>query len=337
MKKNYLLCLVILLNCYGCNQKKSISSNEIVANFDGGEITLPELDNTIKNQLYEQLFGVYYVRKLALDELMAEVALNYEAEKKHITKENLLASNVYDRLSLKGLELFCKENDIKSTIQDPNNPFNNIKLNTKKGEEILWQVYQKREVEKYYLGLMKKYNFKSLLSPPLTPKIQLDSIKYISEGKNNGRLSIWIMSDFDCESCQTKFPLLKQTFERYKNRIEFRYSSLTDTVGLASLACECAEKQGEFLNMYNYIFESKQKRFESLVSFMESKNKNTKQFEDCINNPTIHKSLNENLNRIKQLGILYTPSIFIDDRLYYGQLSEEKLFDYIDKIWDSKK
>src|SRR6478735_5315034 len=97
---NLVLFLSLLSSCdnNGLFQKNG-NKTDVVALINGTEIKMDELDALIQNQLYESLFGIYYKRKIALEELMAEKVFALESQKRGITKEALLKLEVNDQKS----------------------------------------------------------------------------------------------------------------------------------------------------------------------------------------------------------------------------------------------
>ncbi|MCF0054904.1 thioredoxin domain-containing protein [Dyadobacter sp. CY356] len=328
MKNTYylLFSFFILLGC-----KNDSKEENIVAVYDGGQVKMSDVDDIIKDQLYEQLYSVYYMRRLALEEVTAKMLIKQESNKLKISEELLLEKEVFSKLSDTGLAKFSKDNDFLEHIMDPENPLKSYSVTSEKGKNILLDTYKKKQLENYCRNLMARYHVKYNLKAPRTPVSNLDSLQYYSKGNLKSKVNLWIMSDFTCEICKKSFPTFENLYKKYKDRIEFRYSILNDEVNETSIACECASQQGEFFSLYNYIFETGKSDSLSIKSFMTSKKMDFNNYEKCFGSYTTKQNLILNLNRIKKRKILVTPSIFINGRPYYGQLTEEMLSEYIDE------
>lgn len=324
--------LVVILLLVGCKEESSKDEKKIAATYDGGSVSIEEIDNYIKDELYEQLYAVYYLRNVSLDEVLVNKLFLEEAKKQKIDVKKLLDKEVYNRLSIDGLSKFRKKMNIDSLMQDPKNPFGSINVETEDGKKRLWERYKKTELANYGTKLMKIYGVHNVLIPPLPPKSNLDSIAYVSSGNPKSSISFWVFSDFDCSSCKAAEPVLESIYQKYNDKIEFRYTGLTDVLSFSTIACECAGKQGEFKSIHDYMFKRAKTDSTSIMAFMSGRKIDFNQFISCVKNRELKSGLVENLNRVKKLGILQTPSIYIDGRTYYGQITEDQLSLYIDNI-----
>ncbi|MDR6809204.1 protein-disulfide isomerase [Dyadobacter sp. BE34] len=329
----YKYLIMILVFCFSC---ESTQRKQPAASYKDGEISLEEVDNFIKDEVYEQLYAIYYLRNVSLDEVIANRLFTVEAEKRKISVDELIRSEVDDKLSPNGLAEYKKRMHIDSTMRDTKNSFRSVSVKTEDGKRELWDRYKRYERGEFGKRLMEKYEVKKLLVPPVPPKSNLDSIRYISTGNKTSPTSFWIFSDFDCPSCKAVEPVLKTVYEKYKEKLEFKYTALTDDFRFATIACECADKQGQFMQLYNHIFESGKSDSTSIAAFMNDKMANYSLFTKCTTNEKMKAGLVDNLNILKERKILSTPSIYIDNRLYHGQITEEQLSIYIDNILQRK-
>lgn len=330
----YKYLIFIVLFCLSC---QSTQKKQLAASYNGGEISLEEIDNFIKDEVYEQLYAIYYLRNVSLDEVIVNKLFIVEAEKQKLSIDELLKREVDDKLSSGGLAEYKGRMHIDSTMLDAKNPFKSVSVITKDGQRELWDRYKRYERAEFGKRLMQKYEVRKQLLPPVPPKSNLDSIRYISTGNKNSPISFWIFSDFDCPSCKAAEPVLKAVYEKYKDRLEFRYTALTDDSRFATIACECADRQDKFMELYDHIFESNSSDSASVVAFMRDKATNYASFIGCVKDEKTKAQLVSNLNILKGRKILATPSIYIYDRLYHGQITEEQLSMYIENLLQSKK
>ena len=93
--KNFLLFLLLLMIC-SCNIKKE---REVVAMVGGEEITLAELSQMSKQEIFDLLNIAYEVKNKALDNLISQKLLDVEAAKKQMTTEYYLEEYIKRRIS----------------------------------------------------------------------------------------------------------------------------------------------------------------------------------------------------------------------------------------------
>jgi protein-disulfide isomerase len=324
-----ILIFVSFLVMAACDRQKSPKNDEIVATYEGGQITLSQLDETIKDELFEQLYGVYYLRSIALEEVIAESLLLKESQKSKLSREQFLQKNVYSKLDSAGLNAYKEKYHI-SRVSDPAIPGKSFPLNSEEGRRRLWESYSQWSLAEYCKDLADKYRVKKRLFPPLSPAVDLDSIDYISIGKKNSPVSVWIMSDFDCPSCQSAYPTFSELYSKYSDKVEFRYTHLSAVAALPAIACECADKVGTFKAVYDYLYSTKSRDSLSIVRVATNKVANPEIFNSCLINANTRRIASINLKRLAERGIDKTPSVFVNGRLFYGQLSEKALSDYIE-------
>lgn len=326
-KLNTISFVITILILTACEKPKK--DYNLAAKYDGGEISLAGLDETIKDELFEQLYGVYYLRYIALEELIAESLLKEEAERAKISREQLLELNVYAKLDSTGLNEYKKRFQVRH-VSDPSNPRLSFAVESEEGKKRVWESYKQWAVGEYCKDLANKYHVERLLTPPVSPVSDLDSIDYVSAGNRKSKVNVWIMSDYDCPSCQASYPAFHALYAKYSDKVEFRYTYLSTVPTFPAIACECADKVGQFKAVYDYLYKTKNRDSLGIVKSASTPTTDARAFESCVRNRDTRERMRVNLKRLAERGIDKTPSVFVNGRLFYGQLSEKALTDYIE-------
>lgn len=104
---------LLLIICFSCKQSKT---DNTVAYIDNIPITYNELDNTIKQELFDALNNIYLTRKIALDDYIKEQLLQIEAKKRGISADSLLNSLNSNKINVISLKNYAKTNNLANGI-----------------------------------------------------------------------------------------------------------------------------------------------------------------------------------------------------------------------------
>ncbi|HEY0744409.1 MAG TPA: thioredoxin domain-containing protein [Chryseosolibacter sp.] len=331
----FLLVMATGILTFTCSQKNDHSL--AAASIDGETISLSELDATIQSQLYESLFGVYYMRRIALEELLAEKLLAKEAKARGLTKEQLVAEETRIQNTEQGLQNFIKEKRIEEGIPDKQNPLRLIPLTSPEGKTAVMEAYQKDILIKLVNTLKTKYKAESFLVAPTPPRLNVSRLHGYARGSDAPLVEVWVVSDFTCSECQKHFNLFQGLFERYKSTVKFHFTPLSIKPTLASVVCECAGAEGKFWEMHDLIFTKKPQDTADFQRLAQQIDLDEKRLAECLDNSgSIQDKIAKNIRELDALTINITPSVIIDGRLYLGEFSFEKISDHLDELLEKK-
>lgn len=317
---------------YDRKNKLENGSLQIAATLDDEEVTVEEVDALIQSQLYESLYGIYYKRKVALTELLADKVLIKEAKSRGINKETLIKTEVSSKKTDEGLQKFIKDNQLDLGIPDPNNPLHSYDIDTEEGKLYLNKIYEQKLLEDYILSLQEKYNLHLTLSPPLTPKINLKGVAGHYRGKKNSAVQIMIIADFECSQCRNLAPLFDHLYNLYKDKVGFQYVHFSSQVTLPALISECAAEQGKFWEMHDLLFRSQPADTLEYYSLAGSIGLDINKLKTRLkNSKDIYVKMDTNISKLHRAGISLTPTLIINERVYYGQFTLEAIKSYIEK------
>jgi len=328
MKYKY-LALVILL-ATSCNQKKEMSL-AAAAIIDTDTLYTSMIDINIQNELYQGLFGIYYYRKIALEEVLKERLLDKEAKNNNITQAQLIEKEVDNKLSENGLQQFIKDNKLEGGFPDPNNPIRAIDSNSEYGKNYIKKLYQKYTLDNYIISLKKKYKVKSYLAPPLPPRKDLSGIEKHFKGNVKSTTSMIIASAFDCPQCVDFHPIYQRLYKKYNDKVKFGQVHFSPEVNLPIMVSEYAHQQGKFWEMYDLIYEQHPKDTVEYFQLAKQIGLDSVHLSNYLNNSEAKGRIQTNLEALMAEDIIRTPSILINDRLYYGGFSFEKISEYLDE------
>ncbi|WP_149244498.1 thioredoxin domain-containing protein [Dyadobacter sp. 32] len=322
-----LLLWVFAVTCFSCSIKNG-SEQEVLATFDGDPIVFHDVDALIQPELYESLFNTYYARKLMAEDLIKEKLLLNEANKQKISKDSLVQQIIVG--SSISLSQYVIQNNLDQGIPDSAFPGRLIPTDDAEGKKKLSKLYREFCVERFVTLEKGKHKIQVFLKPPLTPKIDLSEIQFHKLNSVNSNNVIWVFSDFNCARCKAFFSTLVSLKSRFGNSIEFRYTSLTDFPTESTQLAEFAGVNGKFWEACSAIFRNGDLRNSDVPRILETLQLDSENFMCYVanqQNGEIHKKNYEKLLALNRFQV--TPTIVINDRIYYGDLSFSRLSEYI--------
>ncbi|MCF2491539.1 thioredoxin domain-containing protein [Dyadobacter sp. CY347] len=326
--KTFVVLLAILIGFCSCKKQEE---NGIIAKMEGEEISIEEIDMLIKNSLYEYLFAIYDVRRIALNELINNKLMAKEAKAHKIDADSVTSLKLNEMKRRITKEQYIADNSLKSGVVDEKNPFKLIPLDTPEGQRVLEESYVKFLKHTLVKELQAKYKVSVLLAPPQTPKLDLRGITSYKRGNLQSQHSVTIVSDFDCPVCQSKEPVLRQIFKKYEDKVRFEYAHLSSSINKSILLSECAARQGKFWEAHELLFQKRESDFPKIENLISDLNLNKTACEACMQSENVAGEINASMERLRVLGITVTPTIIINNRVYYGEISEEVMGQFIEK------
>lgn len=165
-----------------------------------------------------------------------------------------------------------------------------------------------------------------------------------SVGPATAPIVITAFEDFSCPFCFQAQPFLKKLLAKYAGDIRFIYKDFPlqsihpDAQGAAE-AAQCAHEQGKFWEYHDVLF-SNQDRFAEAFYRATAKELglNITAFNECLATGAYRQSINEDVELGRTLGVVGTPTFFINGELFaQGYSSDldaefEKAIEYIQSL-----
>ncbi|MFD0766457.1 DsbA family protein [Mucilaginibacter lutimaris] len=158
-------------------------------------------------------------------------------------------------------------------------------------------------------------------------------------GSEKATVTMTIFSDFECGFCKvfatTIFPQLKKRYvDKGLVKVNFRHLPLEfhKNALMAAEASACAQEQGQFWDLHDYLFNNQSKLDSSLIFTWASKKRlNLAQFNGCIINHTYKSRVEKDMQEATMAGLKGTPAIIINDNLIMGARSYEHFAEMIEQ------
>lgn len=138
------------------------------------------------------------------------------------------------------------------------------------------------------------------------------------KGPSNAAVTITVYSDYQCPACRRLEPVVKQVMEKYPHKVKLVHMLLTyhDFSQKAVFAAYAAWDQGKFWEFHDHLFENQQVLNSAKVTAIAKELKlDLKRFNRKMKDPAIQKLIDRDMADVARLGIIGTPTVYINGRL----------------------
>ena len=153
------------------------------------------------------------------------------------------------------------------------------------------------------------------------------------KGNANAKVTIVEFADFRCPFCEkfytdTEPQILKDYVDTGKAKFVFRnYAFLGPASVVAANAAECANDQGKFWDMYDYLYKNQPDESDismyvtdKLSAAAGTLGMNASQFSSCLDAKTFDKRASDDLAEGQAVGVSGTPTFYINGKQLVGAL-----------------
>ena len=151
-------------------------------------------------------------------------------------------------------------------------------------------------------------------------------------GPPTARVMITEFSDFECPACLRLYRRLEKVRSRYPDDVTIVYRNfplddLHPSARPAAVAAQCAALHGQFPAYYRHLFENQETLKSANWSLIARQNgvTDTASFTRCLSAPAIAEQVRADSMAAARLGIVGTPMVLINDRLYKAAPSQAVL------------
>ncbi|MFR1154726.1 MAG: hypothetical protein ACLSF1_13960 [Bacteroides thetaiotaomicron] len=205
MKRTKYSIFIILfaLLCPSCNSRKKSSHNdrEIIAELGEEVLYTDELNTIIKQELFDELNKIYEIKKKAVEQLINVKLLQKEADKKQLSYQQYIDNYTDNQIQRLGIDSLSKRYNLKSIIEFRDANMYNVATNSPTGK--ISGLYRLKGfiIDNLLDSLKQNKRIVQYIYPPKSPSIDLSNLHTYYRGNLQSKVSIIIISDFDCESC----------------------------------------------------------------------------------------------------------------------------------------
>lgn len=150
-------------------------------------------------------------------------------------------------------------------------------------------------------------------------------------GEKNAKVKIVEFADFRCPFCKKWYDdveaqLKKDYVDTDKAQFAFRhYEFLGPASVVAGNAAECANEQGKFWDMYNYLYKNQPDESDTsmyntdkLTQVAQTLGMNSDQFRSCLSSNKFQKNVDQDFSDGQKVSVSGTPTFFINGQQLVG-------------------
>jgi protein-disulfide isomerase len=154
-------------------------------------------------------------------------------------------------------------------------------------------------------------------------------------GPNDAPITLVEFSDFQCPYCTLATPQLQAVLKAYPTQVRLFFKQfpldIHSQAALAAAAAVAAQKQGKFWQMHDALFASHSDlRRPTILALASAVGLDVKRFEADLDSPEVRKAVEHDLEDGQNVGVMSTPTIFIDGQHYNGNIRLDVLKPILD-------
>ncbi len=299
---------------------------QVVAAGSGLRVTLEELDDVVRDQLFERETRggdpaiLYDLRAQALDTVIRAYVLDQEASKQDITVAELLEKQT-PAVSDEEVAAFFEENQAR--------------MQGAKLEDIQEQI-------RSFLGQQKQNEAVEALIASAQIDVQLERPRFPvdpigpSLGPSDAPVTIVEFSDFQCPFCSRAVPIVKELVAKNPTQVRIVYrhlplESIHPRARDASVASACAEDQDKFWPFHDALFQNPG-RFsdEDFTRVAGEVGLDAAAYAACYEARTPEARVDADIEAARVAGVTSTPAFLVNGILMKGAQPVEAFQEVID-------
>jgi len=300
----------------------------VAAEVDGETITVAELDDRIKEELFRSRAGdpakLYDLRSDMLDELIRERLLETEGKRRGVPPEGVV------ELELKAMGPVPEEEIVAFYEQ------NFAKQGDRKLEDL------RDQIESYLTGrrsaeVPRRLRERAKVEVLLTAPRYDVAAEGPSKGPADARITIVEFSDFQCPYCQRALATVDEVLAKYPEDVRLVYRHLPldrihPNARGAAEAAACAEEQGQFWAYHDRLFQNNRALGkEDLLRYATDAGLDATRFQACFDERRFKDKVEADLQAARAVGISGTPAFVVNGILLSGAQPAEEFYKVIDQ------
>lgn len=295
----------------------TLHCGEQAATFDGGSVSMQELTEAAKMDIYRAEKQLYEARYRKLMELLAERLLAKEAKEKNSTPDALLEEYIgshSEQIDDKVLRYYY---DMGGASDQP---FEKVKERIR--DMIL--ARQKESLRYSYIReLMDKHKAEIKLEEPQAPKIDIELAGHPFWGAQDAKIVIVEFSDFECPYCRQMQGDVMRLKKEYSEKIKWVFIdfplSFHAQAEYAHKAAHCGGAQNRYFELQQAIFLASPAISPEQINKIAADLKyNMSDFQKCLadQDGSLAQKIADNISYGEKIGVGGTPTLIINGAYY---------------------
>ena len=296
-----------------------MSAEEVVAKWDGGQITYGEVHEAAAGELRKMrtdyLTKVDELERRAPDQKVVEALVEKAAEKAGKTPEEYMRSLAPENVEVSDAEVqkFYDQQVKGRQPMEQVRPRIVAFLKSKAQQEAVREAVEKMKEEA---------NVDVSLPKPEIPKAEFDLAGRPYKGPEDAKVTVVEFSDFQCPYCSRAAGPTKELVEENESvKVYFLHFPLSfhKQAMPAAIAAECAHAQGKFWEMHDKLFENQSSLDDAKYAEWAAEiGLDKAKFEKCMADPSTKARVKADMAMGQEAGVGGTPSFYINGVQHRG-------------------
>lgn len=328
------LCLAVVSGLAFACTKQNAKESKPAAELNGKTITVGQVDDYIKDQLFRQATDdmdpvkLHEVRRHALESLIDTKLLDAEAASRGVSRQQLFqqASEAKSKVP---------EAEIKAFYDRHKPQMGGVSYKDLHDQiaRVLERQQRQRASEELVENLRKKADVKILLQQP---RVQVAG-EGPAEGPADAPVTIIEFGDFQCPYCRHAEPTVEQLLKRYKGKVRFVYrhfplETIHPLAMGAAKAAVCAQDQGHFWEYHDRLFaQGADLKPEGLESTAKDLGLDMAKWKACLDAKSTQEKIETDVKDGRAAGVSGTPAFFINGIPLRGALPLSEFTHVVDQ------
>jgi len=306
----------------------------VAAEVAGKVITIEELERPLSSRIYNLQKEIFQLKRNRLDQLIAEILLQKEAEQRGTSVQQYLQETVLNNRVLVSddeVEQFYLEN--RANLAGWRGSEQELKRRIRAS---LQQQKTYKKILAYAATLRSKYKVSDYLEEPPFPTTLVTVGGDPVEGPADAPVTVIEFSDYLCHSCKKHHAVVKKLRKIYEGQVRWVFKDFPlggrEKAMMVAEAARCAADQGKFAQYRDLLFEVEgELTSTTLNDFAEQLGLDKETFTLCRQEHKFKKQILKDIEEGRKAGIEMTPSFIINGRLIPGGPPLERLQEIINK------
>lgn len=284
----------------------------VLAMVNGEPITSGDIEASLKPIVFDVQEKVYNLRKNELDLRINDVLLAQEAQKRKITTNALLDTEIKPKA--------VTEQDASAFYEQNKDRVSGDFAQTKESIISYLQQIELRNAERAFVEKLRAAaSLQTFLVAPDSPVYSISTTDQPSLGDATALVTIVEFTDYQCPSCAAAQPILERLVKEYGNKVrlvarDFPLSQHADAFKAAE-AAEAAREQGKYWEYVGILL-----RNQSALSLARLKDYagelalDRTRFDTALDSGKFAETVQRDIEEGTMLGVNSTPAVFINGR-----------------------
>lgn len=311
----------------------------VAAEVRGKVITFQQLEVPVASRLLELEQEAYELRKERLDNLITEMLLQEEADRRGITIQELVRQEVLSR----GVEV--SEADVMKYYDENRSQWAGWRGSE---EQLLHRIRVHLENQKAYdmasqyaRSLAGQDEVRIYLQEPRPARIPVNIEHNFSKGPKDAPVVVVEFSDYQCPACRSSHETVRQIREMYQGKIRWVFKDYPlrqhRWAAKAAEAARCAGDQGEFWEYQHLLYSSTHElNPQQLRMYAKELGLDMNRFDACLHGGEHGEWVQKDREDARVSGVTSTPTYIINGHSFRGAPTLERFIEMIEAAMGEK-